>query len=528
MPGSMGAIEVPCKYRKNVQENCFMTTPNFKVLFLYPNLEMTSMVPQAIAVLSAVLRDCDIETDVFDTTFYATGLGDHNVDNVKVFLSKPYNFADKGIKNKTTDVYTDFKDKVNSFVPDLIAISLVEDTFRCGERLLKSIREYGIPVVAGGAFCTYASDKVAECKDIDFIIRGEGEAPLRELCLALARDRSYKDIANLSYREDGRLIKNDIRPAMDLNEVPFADYAVFENNDKQTLYRPMNGKIYKTIGLETTRGCPFQCSFCNSASYNPLYRGESGSTFFRKKKISRFAEELEYMVSTIKPELIYFLADVFLMMTDREFDEFYEVYSSYKLPFYFHTRAETVNEERVRKLGELNCLRGNVGIEHGNEEFRRNVIFRKLKNKEIERAFAIVGKSSFSTVANNIIGFPTETRELIFDTINLNRKVALDVDSVSCFIFSPYHGVPARDLAIDKGYLSPDRLADKNSFNTSILKMPDLSNETLMGLQRTFTMYVRFPKSRWDEIRKAEDFSSEGNMTFERLSKELRTNYSAG
>ena len=505
-----------------------MANRNFKVLFLYPNLQMTSMVPQAIAVLSAVLRDCDIETDVFDTTFYETGLADHNVINVKTFVSKPYNFADKDIQQKTADVYTDFRDKVNAFVPYLIAVSLVEDTFRMGERLLKSIREYDIPVVAGGPFCTYGSETVMECKDIDFLIRGEGEAPLKELCLALANNASYKDIANLGYREDGRLVKNGLRAAMDLNDIPFADYAIFENDNKQTLYRPMNGKIYNTIGLETMRVCPFKCSFCNSASHNPLYREESGSTFFRKKKMSRVAKELEYMVSGMNPGLIYMLADVFLMMTDKEFDEFYEVYSSYKLPFWFNTRAETIKEEQVRRLEELNCLRGKVGVEHGNEEFRREVVFRKLKNKDIERAFEIVGNSSISTAANNIIGFPTETRELIFDTINLNRKIKHGVDSVSAFIYSPYHGLPSRELAIEKGYLSPDRVADTNPQNASVLEMPDLTNETLRGLQRTFSMYVRFPRARWDEIRMAEDFSPEGDKVFERLSEELRVEYAAG
>ena len=89
-----------------------MADRNFRVLFLYPNLEMTSMVPAAIAILSAVLRPCDIDTDVFDTTFYKTGLSDHNQENVKVFLSKPYDFKDKGIQTKTTDVYADFKDRL--------------------------------------------------------------------------------------------------------------------------------------------------------------------------------------------------------------------------------------------------------------------------------------------------------------------------------------------------------------------------------------------------------------------------------
>jgi len=505
-----------------------MASRKFRVLFLYPNLEMTSMVPQSIAILSAVLRACDIETDVFDTTFHKAGLSDHNQNNVKTFVSKPYDFADKGIQPKTTDVYKDYKDKVDFFKPDLIAVSLVEDTFRYGERLLESIREYDIPVVAGGPFCTYGSDKVAGCPDVDFIIRGEGEAPLKELCLALINDTSHKKIANLIYRDGGNLITNDMRPAMELNDIPFADYEVFIRNDKDTLYRPMCGTIYKTISLETQRGCPFKCSFCNSASNNPLYKEETGSTFFRKKDMSRLAEELDYMISTINPELVYFVSDVFLLMTDREFDEFYEVYSSYKIPFFMQTRSETITEYRVRKLEELNCLRANVGLEHGNEQFRRDVVKRKLKDVEITRAFNIIGSSSISTAANNIIGFPTETRELIFDTINLNRTVSKNVDSVSCFIFAPYMGTPLRDLAVEKGYMSSDTLVDKNSFAESMLTMPELSNDTLMGLQRTFTMYVRFPKERWDEIRKAEELSPEGNMVFERLSEELVSEYAAG
>ena len=89
-------------------------------------------------------------------------------------------------------------------------------------------------------------------------------------------------------------------------------------------------------------------------------------------------------------------------------------------------------------------------------------------------------------------------------------------------------GTPLRDLAVEKGYMSSDTLVDKNSFAESMLTMPELSNDTLMGLQRTFTMYVRFPKERWDEIRKAEALTPEGNMAFERLSEELVAEYAVG
>ena len=193
-----------------------------------------------------------------------------------------------------------------------------------------------------------------------------------------------------------------------------------------------------------------------------------------------------------------------------------------------NTRAETVKEERINKIEELNCIRGNVGIEHGNEKFRESIINRTISNDEIRRAFAIVGSSNFATAANNIIGFPTETRELIFDTINLNREVAGCFDSVGCFIFSPYHGTMLRSLAIDKKYITPDTLADANTLGSSILKMPLLPNKMLTGLQRTFSMYVRFPKSRWDEIRIAEQSSDEGNEMFAKLAKEFRETFPVG
>jgi len=63
-------------------------------------------------------------------------------------------------------------------------------------------------------------------------------------------------------------------------------------------------------------------------------------------------------------------------------------------------------------------------------------------------------------------------RELILDTIELNREVDQNIDSVSYFISSPYQGVPLSKISIEKGYLSPDKLADANAFTFSILK-PD-------------------------------------------------------
>ena len=75
---------------------------DYKVLMVYPNLSMTSMVPQSIAILSSMLREVGIETDVFDTTFYDTDMKDPNSIKAEVFLVKPFDFKDRNIHKKTS------------------------------------------------------------------------------------------------------------------------------------------------------------------------------------------------------------------------------------------------------------------------------------------------------------------------------------------------------------------------------------------------------------------------------------------
>ena len=69
---------------------------------------------------------------------------------------------------------------------------------------------------------------------------------------------------------------------MDLNTVPIPDWDLF---DRGSLYRPMQGKIYRTVGVETQRGCPYTCTFCNSPGNNVIYKEETNKIFHRKKSI---------------------------------------------------------------------------------------------------------------------------------------------------------------------------------------------------------------------------------------------------
>ena len=226
-----------------------------------------------------------------------------------------------------------------------------------------------------------------------------------------------------------------MRGLVDINRQPIPDFSLFE---QERFLRPMAGKIYKTVPIETDRGSPFQCTFCNSPSTAKLYR-ENKSTFFRKKKMSRIQEELRHQVKRWDAEYIYFTSDTFLSVNDEEFEEFIEVYSEFKLPFWLQSRAETVTEYRARRLKEIGCHRISIGLEHGNEEFRRKVLRKNFDNQEMIKASRILADAGNPVTVNNIIGFPDETRELIFDTIELNRQLVFDTANAA--VFAPFHAL---------------------------------------------------------------------------------------
>jgi radical SAM superfamily enzyme YgiQ (UPF0313 family) len=114
----------------------------------------------------------------------------------------------------------------------------------------------------------------------------------------------------------------------------------------------------------------------------------------------------------------------------------------------------------------------------------------------------IVGKLGITFSINNIIGFPDETRELAFDTIELNRK--FNSDNTSCSILVPFHGTELHEYSVKKGYLDPNTICAVSNSGESILNMPQWSKEDIIQLRDVFAMYIKFPKSRWPEIKQAE------------------------
>jgi radical SAM superfamily enzyme YgiQ (UPF0313 family) len=500
-----------------------MKNKKLKILFLYPNFHMSTLVPNGIAILVAWLkRDGFKNIDLFDTTFYESESKSKDQDRVEVGQVQPFNYADRGVKLKTTNMYEDFVKKVYEFQPDIIMASILEDTYKIFIKFMEKIKNKKIPCLAGGQFASSAPEKVIALDFVDYVCRGEGEETLTDLCNALENGTDTVKIPNLWVKKDGMVIaKNKVRQALDVNKLPTQDLSIFED---MSLFRPMKGKIYKMAPVETQRGCPYACRFCNSPEKNEFYEAQKAGRFFRKREMKHLYTELKELVSKYGIEYIFFVTDTFLAMSEKEFDEFCEIYSEFKLPFYMHTRPETVTERRVKKLKEVNCDRVNIGVEHGNYKFRADVVGRSYKNEIAIKSFDIMYAGGISTVSNNILGYPDETRELIFDTIELVRK--LKCTDINAFTFTPYHGTSLRGLCETKNYLAKDTLADGYYVHDSLLTMPSISKKEIRGLMKTFVLYARLPRSHWADIKIAEKETEEGINKYEGLMNLFRKEYS--
>jgi len=399
-------------------------------------------------------------------------------------------------------------------------MSATEDMFLLGAKLIRSLGKNRPLTVLGGVFATFAPKLVLSYPEIDIVCRGEGEVALRLLCSRIEKKQSIDDITNLWIRrKDGSIKENPIGMA-DIDSNPLIDMSIFE---EARYYRPMGGRVYRMFPVETNRGCPFNCTYCNSPAQSKLYKDECGQTFLRRKSTKKIYEELKFYKDKMKAEYLYFWADTFFSGTDREFDEFAEVYKDINLPFWCQTRLETVTPQRMKKIRNIGCARMSIGIEHGNEEFRKKMLNRNISNETIIKNCKVINDSGIPFSVNNIMGFPYETYELAFDTIKLNRQI--DAIDRNAYQFTPFHGTKLREVCEQLGLIKPTDIAESLVVGRVLINMPQFPADKIKGLVKTFNLYVKFPESRWPEIKKAEGDSKEANAVYEKLKNEFKKLY---
>jgi hypothetical protein len=108
------------------------------------------------------------------------------------------------------------------------------------------------------------------------------------------------------------------------------------------------------------------------------------------------------------------------------------------------------------------------------------------------------------------------------DTVELSRNI--DSDNQNLYSFVPFHGTPLRKLCEDLGLVAPETIT-KALTDKPMLVMPQYPQEEIEGLIKCFPLYVRFPKSRWSDIKRAEAETPEGQKIHSELKQEYIEKY---
>lgn len=484
----------------------------FKVLLVYANSMMDNLIPLSVTYLIACLKEKGIQVRLFDTTFYKTAEKSSDDERAEMLQVKPVDMSEYGIKYKVTDMLEDFRDLVIEYQPQLIGFSVVEPTYTIAEKLLNSVAgvKGNSKVVFGGIYSIFAYNKIIKNALVDMVCYGEGEETIVNICRNLSAGVSVNNLENLVVKENGQIFVNSKSSLSDLNKLPNLDFSLYE---KERFYKPVGGKVLKMAPVEFSRGCPYTCTYCADPALTANFK-ESGR-WFRQKNNERVIDEIKCYLKEYNIEYFYFISESFLSMGEKKFNEFVELYKSIKVPFWFNTRIETISHDKLEKLESINCDRISIGLESGNEFIRKKILKRNYSNDYFLEKFKTLSEHDISVSVNNIIGFPDETREQIFDTISLNRKIK--AESFGAYIFQPYQGTSLRDYCVEKGYISEDYLAEDVHFSSG-LTMPQISKKEIGGLQRTFTLYIKLPEEYYSDIKVAERFDEEGDKKFKELS----------
>jgi len=484
-----------------------------KILLVYCNSMLDNALPIGLTAVISCLKQAGFQVALFDTTFYrwdSKSAMEIRMENLQ--------FPPCELRYKEGDVYADFRSMVLEFGPDLIGISMVEPTFHFGMKLLESVRDLvkknGIKVAAGGVHAIYFSESLTDRDLIDYICISEGEEAFVELCRRLEAGADVSDVEGFIVRTGGGMKNNGLRGTVDINELPILDFSLFGD---EYLNKPMMGRVLRTISLELSRGCPYSCTYCGNAWLKEMFRGRG--RWYRLKSLDKIHREFREYISKYNPEFIYKHSESFLAVGAERVREYMQMYSEFRIPYWVETRPEDITEEKARLLADSGCRRISLGLESGNEEFRIKKLKRNHSNDTIRRSCAILRDHGVSFSMNLIIGFPDETREMIFDGVNLLREVRPDATSI--FLFTPYKGNHMRRMCEERGLVPPDFIGGDYFQMDYSLRNNTIGRDEVLGLFRTIPLYVRMPESEYGRIKRAETYDEEGDRMFGALRAEF-------
>jgi radical SAM superfamily enzyme YgiQ (UPF0313 family) len=315
-----------------------------------------------------------------------------------------------------------FVARIKEKSPDVLAFSVVTNQWAYTEQLASWARKvFSGPIVIGGIHTLAGAEEILKTGLFDYVFRGECEDTFLEFIQKLQQGEPLDNVANLAYWRNGQIIINPVRSLPDLPMLPPKDY---ESMDFQRLIDAKNG----WVGLMTSRGCPFSCTYCFNHVMVSTYKRELECSFKELNYIRRFPveqviDEIKYLQDHYRNITMFIFDDDIFTLEESYVEEFCRAYRKVTdIPFVVNAHVGFFDERRARLLADAKCRIVKFGIESGSPNIRGRILNRHMTNESIVQAIKTVRDLGMHSSIFLIIGFPHETVADVYETIKLTAK----------------------------------------------------------------------------------------------------------
>ena len=433
--------------------------PAINYLFVYPDfLEATKDVKnipgnynEGIASIAAVLKDAGHNVSLYHLTYMPQK--------------------------------QEFIEKVTAYDPDMVGFTVRTSALTFVAEMAEWLDE-ALPelyIMAGGYHPSLAPEEVINLKGIDAVCIGEGEYACLDFVNYYAENSRANQAADSFWLMDeyGAIHKNPIRPYLyDLDKLPFPylelfDYCRLKSNTQQN-----------TAEVIVSRGCLYSCTYCANAQLRNIYPDKKHYARFRSPEN---AIDLLKHVLAKDPKIENFSFNDAILNVDEEW--FYAFTALYKKEigkkYVCNLRFNHLDEKMAKELAESGCYLVTIGLENGNEEFRKKYLHRAMNNDHIVKVSHLLKSAGIIVYTYNIVGLPHETLELSLETIKLNAR--MHTDNVVISAFYPYPATELRRIAEKAGFID----AKVSPHDTVQLRMPDYPKSDILYIKYSFLSLIK-------------------------------------
>lgn len=256
----------------------------------------------------------------------------------------------------------------------------------CSDDINNIIQKLDVPnIIVGGPHANIFPKSIPS--KVNTIVRGEAEHIINDLVLGNVSDKIV---------DTSRLSNND------LDNLPMYPYDFFCRDGIRNMYIwdfPFDKSIYPVFTMNTSRGCPFSCSFCSTKKI----WGRRWTTMSSE----RIYEDIKF-VSKLGAKGIYFREDNFTVNNKRVY-ELCNLMRNDGLKWACETRVDTVDESLLKVMAESGCIGTYIGVESLSQHML-DVFGKKTSVDQIVNYFLLAKKYNIRTAASLIVNHPEETQ----------------------------------------------------------------------------------------------------------------------